>query len=295
MNKKEKAAITIAFRTFWHRESVVGIDLGYRIKKHKHTTEKCIRFHVREKRPRSKLSKSECFPKSVGGVNTDVISACYYKRNGIGSGSEFGSIGDSNASFGTLGALVRDVQNGKLAGLTCAHVLEASIESRGTRKVLQPAPCLTPSNTSEIGSLGRYLWSNDMDAALIALQDGIAPTSPIPANISISSISDSVIGMRLEKYGASTGRTLARVEGIGRYEVDYGDRLLSFNAFRLLPLLNQHSQIAFAGDSGSIWMDPNTHSAVGLNFAGEDTPFPEDEYALALPMSRVANALSFSF
>jgi endonuclease G len=47
------------------------------------------------------------------------------------------------------------------------------------------------------------------------------------------------------------------------------------------------SEVSEPGDSGSLWVDEETHAAVGLHFAGSDDP----ETALAIDMAQVLKAL----
>ena len=48
------------------------------------------------------------------------------------------------------------------------------------------------------------------------------------------------------------------------------------------------AEVSRGGDSGSWWLEEDTHQAVGLHFAGQDDP----ETALAIAMPQVLDALN---
>jgi len=301
MDAKVKQALLLAIRNFWHRDDVTGIDIGRRIKRGSHKDELCVRFHVKEKKTKALLGPAARLPTRVDGIPTDVLAATYYPKGATGVPSltlpaaAGGAVGDGPHSFGTLGAIVRDNLSSKLCGLTCGHVLAASIAGNADAGIFQPPPHFNIAGQRPIGRLGRFLWRDGMDAALIDFADDATVVATLPSGAALLGIAGATENTVLRKCGANTRQTDSVVEGVsGLYLVDYGDRQLSFRAIRLKPVPSGDAEISEGGDSGAVWYEPQSTMAIGLNFAGEETPFPEDEYALALPMHRVFSALNIS-
>ena len=72
-----------------------------------------------------------------------------------------------------------------------------------------------------------------------------------------------------------------------KYKYDYfGQDQIIENVFSVKPLYEM-DEVSRGGDSGSWWLERDSHKAVGLHFAGSDNP----EYALAISMPEVLDAL----
>ena len=87
-----------------------------------------------------------------------------------------------------------------------------------------------------------------------------------------------VVGMRVLKSGAATGVTQGRIESLD------GDRVV------IVPRDGTPSkyELSDASDSGSVWLDEETHKVVALHQAGYDFG---TEQAEALAIERVLDAL----
>jgi hypothetical protein len=96
--------------------------------------------------------------------------------------------------------------------------------------------------------------------------------------------------MEVIKSGRTSGVTYGRVTSLvlGTLKMTYGgiDRIIN-NVMRIDQRQPQE-QVSSPGDSGSWWLDSETKEAVGLHFAGQDSP----EYAVAIDMQSVLDALN---
>ena len=75
------------------------------------------------------------------------------------------------------------------------------------------------------------------------------------------------------------------VEGIARLSYAGLDRVIK-HVLTIEPR-DSFEQVSGPGDSGSIWLEENSLSAIGLHFAGSDSP----ERALAMDLQPVLEAL----
>jgi hypothetical protein len=62
------------------RESVTGMDIGFKMEGGQQTTRLAIRVYVREKLPLDQVPPRERFPEEVGGVPVDVIEGTFTAR-----------------------------------------------------------------------------------------------------------------------------------------------------------------------------------------------------------------------
>ena len=104
------------------------------------------------------------------------------------------------------------------------------------------------------------------------------------------------MGAALVKSGAVSGITHGIIDGIeGVYQLDYsnfGYGSLWMQGFRVIRgSVTSTRTVSEAGDSGAIWVDEETCTAVGLHFAGEDGGSPLKEYALAHSIEAVLERL----
>ncbi|MCA0869805.1 S1 family peptidase [Seohaeicola saemankumensis] len=262
---------------------VTAVDVGYRWKNNRPTDEICLRVHVDRKVACADMSAEEVIPKNFEGIAVDVITASYCAHlqdveNGqpgrpyLLSGSACSRL-DARGG-GTVGAIVMDNRTGAPGILSNWHVISGPNGARGDRIVSRNAGVTRNIGTLVRGALGP--WG---DAAFARI-DG--PAAWLPAvrelSITVSGARKSRLGEELVKYGRATGLTRARVDGEGVYRVRYltaqgQSEVREIRGFKLVPLSTQGqgaSRISAPGDSGSLWIDPASGQAVGLNFAGEE-------------------------
>jgi hypothetical protein len=239
--------------------------------------ERAVCVYVREKLPLRLLTRRERIPADIDGVRIDVDQRCYRPSNlpdaelrarrilpadPIRPGVQIGLDGHEP---GTLGLIVRDRLDGRLCMLTAAHVLPGA----GGATVLQPGFRSLPQPA---GSLRRSMLDRRGDAA-IAVFDRLRACDPRPlgAGVAISGIRQVREGDVLEKSGATTGVTRGRVKLRGDFNIDYPARgLLTMAGFELRPLRDEGTaEVSDAGDSGSVWYDPETGEAGGMTVAGD--------------------------
>ncbi len=283
---------------------IVGVDVGYKYKARKRTSELALRFHVRAKVPESLLSHDAVIPRVIGDMFTDVIEANYIPnsqsrltrcdpiRPGV-------SVSRSNTTHGTIGAIVKDNETGRLALLSNWHVLVANETTTGDIHIVQPSAVdggTAPIDT--VATVLRSLISDDGDAAIAILND--------ERSVDFKMFDTGVVlkGCRLpspnevlEKSSRSTGVSRAVIDGMGRYKIPYSIGDVEIDGFRLIPVdLDNHEniEISRSGDSGAIWYDPDSWEGIGLHIAGESDPDPTKESAIACYLERVLEVLDVS-
>ncbi|MCP4182437.1 MAG: hypothetical protein GY761_03860 [Hyphomicrobiales bacterium] len=303
-------AMKAAIKRFSHRSNVTGFDIGYQWTKDEPTKELCVRVHVEQKIPTSELESTEVFPPDIDGIPLDVIQGAY-KINRATTPADHQarinmlmggvSCGRPISGTGTIGAIVIDNVTGRPAILSNWHVLVGAQGQIGD-PIVQPGPDdKKPEPEDIVAELNRSILGLSGDAA-IALLTGARNWLPISYGSyhAPQAIRDSRLGEVLEKSGRTTGQTRARVDGEGIYRIEYEVRpgkyeLRDITGFKLVPETPgnpNNDELSKPGDSGSVWINPNSNDAVGLHFAGETNSNPAAEHAIACNMSAVTEELN---
>lgn len=304
---KWQASLAAAKRLGLRFPGVTGVDYGYKYNAGVRTAQLCVRFHVSRKLPLDALRSHEVLPTELGSVACDVVQARYAPQasprmrfDPVRPGVSIGNV--ARRSTGTLGAIVRDAGNGRLCLLSNWHVLCGATGAQAGESISQPGPLHLGSGPERpVASLERWLdLRHGCDAAIAVLSTGVANDGSIfDLGIRITGVEEPRLGLALVKAGAASGVTHAMVDGIeGTFELDYsgyGDQKRWMDGFRLIPdPRNPEDEISVIGDSGAVWINPETQGAVALHFAGEDGVGPTAEYAIAHPISRILSLLDLT-
>lgn len=278
-----------------------------------------IRFHVYRKYPRFALEAAMEIgatgadlsqPIAVGGFRfeTDVIEGSYQPRQWPRSGGRWRppqtnpratrndpmrggvSISDEyHHTYGTLGALVSDRATGDLMILSNWHVLVADWWARAGQRIYQPGRLDGGGGADAVATLTRDAMSVNLDAAVATLTGARRLVNDQFALGPVRGVTQPGLGMQVVKSGRRTGVTYGRVTGVeGIAQISYGrlDRIIR-QVVTVDPRSNIE-EVSGPGDSGALWLEAATMRAVGLHFAGSDSP----ERALALDLQSALNALN---
>ncbi len=290
------------------------IDLGLRIRDSQGQSlepEVCVRVHVRQK---LKGPAFERFanqhpgriidPQRIG-FSVDVPQADYKLRQfrypasstlSKSRGRVFnhmqGGISISNAissGYGTLGGKVIDRQTGAEMILSNWHVLYGNWYAWPGMAVYQPGRGDKGHSGHTVAHLKRHAMEQFLDAAVAELA-GTRSLSKNQFEIgAVTGVTNPILGMQVIKSGRRTGITTGIIDGIeGRQAIYYNGVQRVIRHVVHIAQTDDGGQISAAGDSGSWWLDEETHQAVGLHFAGSDHP----EYGLAIAMPPVLDALN---
>jgi len=316
---RARAALNIGVRQYLFDPNINLVDIGYRIQERENgrlVEEPTLRFHVHEKLrgPNFEAFAAEqperAIPPSILSFPTDVIESSYALNFVWGSRSGMTvprrnapvnprarsadpmqggvSISDGYSSgYGTLGGLVQDRQTGDAMLLSNFHVLASRGYARLGMSVLQPGR--GDGGSTAVATFARHGMDQGLDAAVARLNGSRLLVNNQLDLHPVTGVAAPQLGMRVCKSGRASGVTHGLVSGVGgvlkmSYPVS-GQRLIRQVA-HIVPLYNG-SMVSAPGDSGSYWLDTASYQAIGLHFAGADQP----EYALAIDMAQVANAL----
>jgi len=303
---KAANALTAAKRLARSLDGVRAVDYGYAYEDGKRTARASVRFHMNRKQRLSQLTPDQKLPKTIEGVEVDVLATGYIPHSGAARASQQLlqpglSVGNLNLkTTGTLGALVQDLATRNLCILSNWHVLCGGPEAAVGDGISQPGPMDLGSNPArEVAKLERWLrLSEQYDAALARVAAEIASSSQLfDTTVTPLATAAPSLGMPVFKSGAVSGVTHAIVDGVGgSYRLDYsgfGDGPEWMSGFRLVPdPAAPAAALSLEGDSGSLWVETATGNAVGLHFAGEDDQSPLNDYALAHPIEEILTRLN---
>jgi hypothetical protein len=110
-------------------------------------------------------------------------------------------------------------------------------------------------------------------------------------------IQDPKNGDIIVKSGRTTHVTKGRVDGTGRYFINYSVGRVGVDGFIIVPLDPKNPddvEVSQGGDSGAVWILDGSDTVVGLHFAGETDTRPSEEHAIACFASKVFSRLSIS-
>ena len=202
------------------------------------------------------------------------------------------SVSHFSVTAGTLGCFVKD-NNKKVYILSNNHVLANTNRAKPRDIILQPGKLDGGRKRKDsIAELSRFIkleftQPNSMDAAIAEVLDDISPIFKINQVNKIAGTINPQNGMRVEKFGRTTGHTKGRItvrnldlkvefDGI---DIDFEDQ------FEIKG--NNGTMFCDGGDSGSLIFERDTLKAVGLLFAGDDTGT-----TFATPIKEVLKAFS---
>lgn len=283
--------------------NVVGVSVGRKRVGKETTSTPCIRIYVRHKFLLPRGSKF-ALKKKFGGFPTDIIAVGTPRRMANDGtldlkrarpaypGCWVTAEPPTEISFpmpGTFGAVLED-ENGVLYILSNNHVLANEGQNSKGDLVYQPIN-ESPNKIAKLAAvipLNRS-GANKVDCALakvIQTKDvtGVLP-DPIGQLTSTSPL-DPQVGMKVEKFGATTGHTIGTVIGTNAtFKVDYttAPGLLLVDQIQIE---NGDGDFCGHGDSGSLVVDVETKQAVGLLTVNMDG------FALANRLSNVIAVLS---
>jgi endonuclease G, mitochondrial len=218
------------------------------------------------------------------------------------------SIGSPHTPAGTLGALVWDKVDGSVCILSNWHVLAGDLNAETGNPCFQPGLFDQGTSNDVVARLKRWSFNRQTDAAIAELNGSrhYCAGEIVSLFQQISNVAKPHLGMKILKSGRSTGFTWGFVDGLyfsSAIEYSHGIVRVFEEQIHIAPLpyvdpTKPVPRISEPGDSGSVWVTETNgegYRAVGLHFAGDLPHSAFGEYALANPMTIVAERLNISF
>lgn len=292
--------------------NVSHIDLGLRIitsEGNRIEPELAVRIHVHQKladtsfRAFAARQPQRVFDASRIGFAIDVPQATYRLHwwwqpwQTQNQRAQFhrelrGGISISNADsfgFGTLGGKVRDRQSREEMLLSNWHVLAGSWFAKPGLPICQPALVDGGSAASAVAAYTRHAMDANLDAAVAKLNGQRLLRNE---QLEIGPVTGAIVpqlGTKVIKSGRRSGVTMGIITGVEGYtkQLYAGMTRIIRDVVHIAPE-TPGKEISAPGDSGSWWLERSARRAVGLHFAGSNTP----EFGLALSMPKVLEALN---
>jgi len=278
--------------------NVRAVDIGFEFKRKRPSGRLAIRVHVSRKLPNSRLADAERLPDEIDGIPVDVIESNPVLDPDFRNSRQdpvLGGINIGNSKVGQSGtlAIVFETETMRPLALSCWHVLVADL-SVGMDPILQPA--LTPAPGTVLPDnffLGRLLrWDKDLDVAVCSigeqpLGDHVARGRNISLAITeLSALAagsrSPVAGLKVIKSGLGTGVTRGIIDGTDGVQ-------FSVVVDSEFP---PQGRLAGHGDSGALWLDRQTFSAVGVHFQSDPDAPPGQDRAFGNSMQKVGEKLN---
>lgn len=283
------------------RGNVVGVGISEKAVAGKTTDEASICFYVKRKRALGGLRGEDVVPSVIRlpgerAVFTDVKELgelhpqAFKKSTPLQSGF---SVGHARVRGGTLGAIVR--RDGKLHVLSNSHVLARSGKAKIGDPIVYPGTAdggKVPGNlAAKLSDFTRFdksgALTNVADAAIAEITSthlGALDTSIYKAAVPLATTT-AKRGMKVAKFGRTTGKTTGRVIDVNfRFTLEY-PRIGNVGYIDQV-LCTRYTE---PGDSGALVVDVKNGKIVGLHFAGADGG------SVFNPISLVMKALRFRF
>ncbi len=268
----------------WNDPNILGFGVGPKITQGSRS-DVCLVFFVRRKLPKSRLRDLVKVPKylSLDTLGMRVLTDVQEWGGppvAHGSLSSGASIGDLAGNSGTMTLAVQDSSTGNPLILGCSHVLARCGAAQPGDQVESPADPSSNPRPNVVGRLVRFTAidpqssDNEVDAAVAKPNDGVLPLNNIPGIGSVSGIrdltleGDSVIGLKVQKFGAATGLQTGTITNIHVstsivYHQLSGDPSVDFIE------LVEYDGVSKEGDSGAAVLDTtNPPNVVGMHIAG---------------------------
>lgn len=287
------------------KEGVVGVDIGEKISDDGPTGEISIIVFVEKKKAASRIRKADMVPPEVDGIKTDVQEMEIELQHGsevplaglqVDPGTYDPLVGGISMGpqrlngSGTLGALVRDRTNNRVAALTNWHVGYADAAGAPGDVMVQPGRL--DGGTTPFATLTRGAVTEFIDAAVVTLDQGRAWDDTITQVGTIAGTAPASNGMAVQKRGRTTEHTTGTVASVdATVTLTYpglGQRTLR-RQIRIV-VSGSHPRFSDRGDSGSVVMTTDRR-VVGLLFAGAI----DGSATFANPIGDVLTAMDVEF
>jgi hypothetical protein len=264
------------------RPNVVGVGVGYKLRREGRTEILSVVALVRQKVPRAQLAADAVVPRTVEGIPTDVIEVGELRplqpRTVRWRPAPGGvSLGHFAVTAGTLGCVVRDRESGLRLVLSNNHVLANCNVAQPGDAILQPGTADGGKEPEAVlARLERFerirfegegrLSANLVDAAVARpVEEGIVEDEILEVG-RVERAVEASLGMTVRKSGRTTGLTTGQVTVLDTtVTVDYGDAGGARFEGQILT-----EAMSRPGDSGSLLVSGEASAAVGLLFAGSD-------------------------
>ncbi len=288
-------------------DNVVGLAVGRKIVRGKLTSTLCLRFYVMHKSTLAGRFRRFTLPREFEGIPTDVIevggplralgrpllsrSKLRPARPGCSIGFELPGAPPDIGPAGTLGAIVR-LADGRFGMLSNNHVLANVNQLPVGTTIFQPGIAdegnPKTDRIGEIASLVQIERGKNLDCGIAVAdrKDDLDPRFLGTKTLSSGVPIEVAEGMRVWKYGRTTGYTLGRVDNPNfafrmSYDVVQFQDGKAVSRTMHMVFSNQISIIAtdgfetitpFAsdGDSGAVIIEEDTGRPAGLLLAGND-------------------------
>ena len=275
-------------------KGVTGIDVGYKYKNGRRTSEISIRVHVAKKM--STVPKGQSIPKEIDGVSIDVLQDVFEPQwlkvkedeviafadvasyspliGGISIGPD--RVIGGYVYVGTLGAPVVDKTNNKMAMLSNFHVMCVDTNWSVGDIMDQPGRVDGGTIANRVGTLKRSSLTAHVDGAISAIDTGKTTKCQIKDIGDIKGTASAVLNAPVRKRGRTTLLTYGFVDAINAtLNVDYGPGLgvkTFTNQIGIRPDVSHNPMFSDHGDSGSVVVDAN-NKVIGLLFAGNSSGY----------------------
>lgn len=292
-----------------NKKNVIGVGVGTKWANEEDTQEPAVLVFVQHKIKDDefvKLSADDEIPKFINGIPTDVIEVGHLTklgyRNRVRPIRPGYSISHPEVTAGTLGGIFID-KDGDTVVLSNNHVLANENKAKIGDIILQPSSSDSFGDTAFCGwkepvsNLPYFAVLKDMvkltdhnyqDSAIAKIHESYLKKKLIDlnypdVNMPIRGFTEPAIGMKVQKFGRTSGHTLSQIMGVrASFTISYDIGDLTFSDCFVCKGFSE------PGDSGSIIFDENMN-AVGLLFAGSAkvtlaTPinYIIDKYGLSL-------------
>ena len=328
LTESEAIRVLRLFRLqFLRIPGLTSCGVGFRQKSGKRTNDVCIQVSVARKLSDGELQTqgvapiptSVADPESGRVVPVDVVERTYQpafdlddsederpdfrsrRRSRLDPIAPGASVANFARRAGTIGAIVFDLETNEPLILSNWHILCAP--NGESDEIAQPGPRDdSDASSNKIGQLRRSHLGLAGDCAVASIAERGYERTIIELNMTPQRTAKPNLRDKVVKSGRTTGVTFGIVERVDvSAPVEYGETRETVGAFeiRVNPAKRPlNGEISDTGDSGALWMVDGDRDvsdiALGLHFAGETTPGPAAEHALACPITCVARKLKFS-
>jgi hypothetical protein len=287
-------------------KNVVAVGISEKEAYGKQTGKLALTFYVKKKVPLNKLRADEAVPSALPEVISgphaittdvkvigDIRPELHIARRPVQPGN---SVGHWRSMGGTLGAFVK--RGKQLMMLSNSHVLANSGKAKKGDDIIYPGkPDGGKKPADLVGELADFIqfklggeFVNRVDCAIAAPLE--SRLEDIKTAIKVLGLPKGVIkarrGMRITKFGRTTGRTTGEV-----LDVNFRTTI-TYQGVGVVGFIDQVlcTRYTEPGDSGSLVIDKATGRAVGLHFSGSAATGESSGSSIFNPIAEVLRALN---